>query len=113
MAPANGGPLVGAERHSRMACTGTLCVAIYESLARQHERDEGDFTGMPSHPLLTSNVVKEEPGHVVTFDEIIDHEAKRRSRGRDAKPLPDRTIAKYRNAAAEFAAFRGPATLRP
>ncbi|TGR10831.1 integrase [Mesorhizobium sp. M4B.F.Ca.ET.190.01.1.1] len=29
-----------------------LCVASYEALARQAERDEGDFTGQPTHPLL-------------------------------------------------------------
>lgn len=31
-----------------------LCVASYEAMARQHERNEGDFAGRPSHPLLTS-----------------------------------------------------------
>lgn len=30
----------------------TLCIAEYEALARVAERDEGDFTGEPSHPTL-------------------------------------------------------------
>jgi integrase len=29
-----------------------LCVSEYEALARAAERDEGDFSGRPSHPLL-------------------------------------------------------------
>src|SRR5690606_6184847 len=29
-----------------------LCVAEYEALSRMVERDEGDFTGSPVHPLL-------------------------------------------------------------
>lgn len=31
-----------------------LCVAEYEALSRVVERDEGDFTGSPVHPLLAS-----------------------------------------------------------
>lgn len=31
-----------------------LCVAEYEALARVVERDEGDFTGQPQHPLIVN-----------------------------------------------------------
>lgn len=31
-----------------------LCVSTYEAMARQDERNDGDFTGNPSHPLLTA-----------------------------------------------------------
>ena len=31
-----------------------LCASEYEALARLLERDEGDFTGKPGHPVLTS-----------------------------------------------------------
>ncbi|WP_189512549.1 tyrosine-type recombinase/integrase [Mesorhizobium sp. M2A.F.Ca.ET.043.02.1.1] len=31
-----------------------LCVSSYEALSRRGERNEGDFTGSPSHPLLTT-----------------------------------------------------------
>ncbi len=85
-----------------------LCVASYEAMERQHERNEGVVTGSPSHPLLTNALAeKQEPEHVVTFDQIIDAEATRRARGKDAKPFPKSTIKKYRDPAAEFAKFRG------
>lgn len=31
-----------------------MCISEYEALARTAERDEGDFTGKPSHPLLAA-----------------------------------------------------------
>ncbi|MER9800092.1 tyrosine-type recombinase/integrase [Mesorhizobium sp. M0142] len=31
-----------------------LCVSAYEAMSRQHERNDGDFKGEPSHPLLTT-----------------------------------------------------------
>ncbi|WP_292465380.1 hypothetical protein [Mesorhizobium sp.] len=36
-----------------------LCISDYEALARVAERDEGDFSGAPAHPLLAS--VQPEP----------------------------------------------------
>jgi integrase len=40
-----------------------MCVSELEALARTAERDEGDFTGKPSHPLLASAepVAEEKP----------------------------------------------------
>lgn len=31
-----------------------MCISEYEALARQAERDEGDFTGTPVHPILVN-----------------------------------------------------------
>lgn len=42
-----------------------LCAAEYESLSRTAERDEGDYTGKPGHPLLSD---LSEPEHVEPVD---------------------------------------------
>lgn len=89
------------------AIAQALCLASYEAMARQDERDRGDFGGKPSHPILAGEHVSDEPANVTTFNDIIDGEVNRRARGKNAKPLPDRTVKKYRDAAAEFARFRG------
>jgi len=47
------------------------------------------------------------PPAALNFNAIIDMETRRRSLGKESKPLPERTERKYRNAAADFAAFRG------
>lgn len=83
-----------------------LCAAAYEAIAREAERDEGDFTGHPSHPLIAQPVEIPEPANVITFKQIIDEEVKRRARGRDSKPLPERTVGYYRRATDAFAAHR-------
>ncbi|MBC7282396.1 hypothetical protein [Hoeflea sp.] len=83
-----------------------LCVSGYEALEREVERDEGDFNGKPAHPLLADASEFIEPEAGASFNEIVDEEARRRARGKNAKPLPDRTAKKYRDAAAEFASFR-------
>jgi integrase len=36
------------------AVARALCVSEYEALARHVERNEGDFAGRPSHPMMTS-----------------------------------------------------------
>lgn len=41
-----------------------------------------------------------------TFNDVIDKEVASRSLGRDARPLPERTARKFRQAAEEFTAFR-------
>ncbi|WP_265519501.1 integrase [Nitratireductor luteus] len=88
------------------ATAQALCLANYEAMARQDERDHGDFTGRPSHPMLAGETTEEESAAPITFDDIIDAEVKLRARGKNAKPLPDRTVKKYRDAAVEFATFR-------
>lgn len=84
-----------------------LCVSEYEAMARHFERNEGDFTGKPDHPLLANaDEAKDEPSAITTFNDIIDAEAKRRARGKDAKALPAATIKKFRAPAEAFAKFR-------
>ena len=88
------------------AAAQALCAAAYEAMAREDERNEGDFTGLPSHPLIAQPVEMPEPENVITFKQIIDQEVKRRARGRDSKPLPERTVGYYRRATDAFAAHR-------
>ncbi|SFH23290.1 hypothetical protein SAMN05216459_12123 [Ensifer sp. OV372] len=88
------------------ALAQALCVASYEAVAREDERNEGDFTGKPTHPLLAEAAHIENEPDPITFDNIIDDEVKRRARGKDAKPLPALTIKKYRDHCAAFAKWR-------
>lgn len=51
-----------------------LCIAEYEALARVVERDEGDFTGTPSHPVLVNVTPAEEyqkTVSLVTFTGVV------------------------------------------
>lgn len=43
----------------------------------------------------------------LTFSDVIDEQVRRRSLGKDAVPLREASVRKYRRAVAEFAAFRG------
>ena len=89
------------------ALAQALCISSYEAVARRYERNDGDFTGEPAHPLLATAAPRtEDQPEPVTFDSIIDDEVKRRARGKDAKPLPDRTVKKYRDDCAAFAKWR-------
>lgn len=90
------------------ALARAVCISEYEALARVAERDEGDFTGQPSHPMLASAKIEEPPcpAKAVTFESIINAEVKRRERGKDAKPFPAKTVAKYRDHASAFAMWR-------
>lgn len=85
-----------------------LCLSSYEAMLRQDERDNGNFSGKPVHPRLADALANqaqiERPS--TRFDDVIGAEVKRRSEGRHAKPLPDRTVRKYRVACSEFAKFR-------
>ncbi|WP_291644308.1 hypothetical protein [Bosea sp. (in: a-proteobacteria)] len=42
--------ILGTDEWRTLACG--ICVSEYEALARAAERDEGDFTGKPAHPLI-------------------------------------------------------------
>ncbi|MGK9053133.1 integrase [Neorhizobium petrolearium] len=87
-----------------------LCVTTFEALSREDERNEGDFTGKPTHPVLVAAVeaatASEPEAEKISFNDIIDDEVKRRARGKDAKPLPALTIKKYRDHCAAFAKWR-------
>lgn len=45
-------------------------------------------------------------GHLLTFTAVIDERVRRRSAGKDAMPMRDKTVEKYRITAGEFSAFR-------
>lgn len=83
-----------------------LCVTSYEAMAREDERNEGDFTGKPTHPLLVSAAQEADMPEPITFDSIIEEEVKRRARGKDAKPMPARGVKKYKDDCAFFAKWR-------
>ena len=74
------------------------------SLSRMSEGDFSDPDWLTRIPAIKPPISS--TGRV-TFDAIIDEEVKRRSLGKDAKPMPDKTAAKYRRIAEEFAKHRG------
>jgi integrase len=47
-----------------------LCVAEYEALSRVVERDEGDFTGKPSHPLIVNSQATEDVPEPVILSKL-------------------------------------------
>jgi integrase len=47
-----------------------LCAAELEALARVAERDEGDFTGKPEHPLIANAQPPEEPHQPVSLSKL-------------------------------------------
>ncbi|MHA6345770.1 tyrosine-type recombinase/integrase [Roseivivax sp. CAU 1761] len=55
----------------------TLCISEYEALSRLVERDEGDLTGTPVHPMLRDGVLAhdEEPPIPLRhlFEDYLDH----------------------------------------
>lgn len=49
-----------------------LCVAEYEALSRVAERDEGDFTGKPEHPMLVNAKPPEDEPDPVSLSKLWD-----------------------------------------
>lgn len=49
-----------------------LCVAEYEALSRVAERDEGDFTGKPEHPLIANAKLPEDQLEPVNLTKLSD-----------------------------------------
>lgn len=47
-----------------------LCIAEYEALSRTVERDEGDFSGAPSHPVLVNAKPADEPEKRVSISKL-------------------------------------------
>lgn len=59
-----------------------LCVAEFEALSRVAERDEGDFTGRPSHPLIVdAKLPEDEPEPVKLLKLSEDYIASRTAAG--------------------------------
>lgn len=56
-----------------------LCVAEYEALSRVVERDEGDFTGQPSAPLLVNAMPPEDEPDPVSLSKLWDDYIKART----------------------------------
>ncbi|MDH7785163.1 integrase [Ochrobactrum sp. 19YEA23] len=98
----------GSEEWRKLAMA--ICIAEYEGESRSAERNEGVFNGEPEHPMLVKAIAAEEEKQpdiaVRTFSQIIDDEVKRRSRGKDAKPISERSVKKYRDNCKEFAKHR-------
>lgn len=49
-----------------------LCVAEFEALSRVAERDEGDFTGKPEHPLIANAKLPEDQPEPVNLTKLSD-----------------------------------------
>ena len=56
-----------------------LCVAEFEALSRVAERDEGDFTGRPEHPLIASAMLPEDQPEPVSLSKLWDDYIKART----------------------------------
>ncbi|OCP17016.1 MULTISPECIES: tyrosine-type recombinase/integrase [unclassified Ensifer] len=94
------------------ALAQALCVASYEAMLRQDERDEGVFNGQPVHPLLVEAIkeVEEQPEdaspfHAVTFADVITEQKRLASIGL-SRPKSEATLDKYGTAQADFEDFR-------
>jgi integrase len=78
-----------------------LCAAYHEALARRQERNEGDFTGKPTHPLIANAKVPEdtpEPVYLRTLLEDYLKELERNGRGKGARlrwPLVFEDLGKF------------------
>jgi integrase len=65
-----------------------LCAATYEALARRQERNEGDFTGKPAHPMIVNAEAvldMPEPVYLRTLLEDYLRELERNGRGMGAR----------------------------
>lgn len=71
--------------------------------------DSGETTKYPEYQPQQATLRQESSSASagMSFSAIIDEEDRRRSLGREGKPLPARTVKKYHNAAADFAEYRG------
>ncbi|WP_421413563.1 integrase [Agrobacterium tumefaciens] len=93
------------------ALAQALCIASYEAVARRYERNDGDFNGEPSHPMLVEAVRQEEsqpiasPFAGITFEDVIKEQERLASIGL-SRPKSEATLEKYRNAKDDFEAFR-------
>lgn len=93
------------------ALAQALCIASYEAVARRYERNDGDFNGEPSHPMLVEAVKQEESQPVaspfagITFEDVIKEQERLASIGL-SRPKSEATLEKYRNAKDDFEAFR-------
>lgn len=66
------------------ALAQALCVAFYEAMAREDERNEGNFNGVPSHPLFVdvAPTVEDEPAPISLKKLFADYGASRKKIGK-------------------------------
>ncbi len=91
-----------------------LCVAEYEAMTRQAERDEGDFTGKPEHPMLAAAVEQDEMAaetpasefNALTFEQVIAEKQRLTALGLGGRQKSEATLIKYRNTVYDFEAHR-------
>lgn len=69
--------------------------------------DSGETNKYPEFRPGREAASKAQANAALTFTAIIDEEERRRSSGKEGKPIPARTVRKFRNAADDFAQFRG------
>ncbi|RWN38014.1 tyrosine-type recombinase/integrase [Mesorhizobium sp.] len=65
-----------------------LCVSTYEAMARQDERNEGDFAGNPAHPLLATAQPVEDDRKPVSLKGLLSDYLNERAadgRGKEAR----------------------------
>ncbi len=77
------------------------------------ERDEGNFTGKPDHPMLANAVLVEDGADIkecefnsITFEAIISEQERRSALGLGGQSKSPSTLKKYRNVIADFEHFR-------
>lgn len=60
-----------------------ICVSDYEAVSRVVERNEGDFTGKPSHPMITNASPVEDEKQLVSLKRLLtDYIASRQAIGK-------------------------------
>ena len=86
-----------------------MCVSELEALARVAERDEGDFTGAPEHPMLVAavesdpvNEIDQNEFNALTFEDVIQEHERITGMGLKSREKADATLKKYRNAVHDF-----------
>lgn len=91
-----------------------LCVSELEALARVAERDDGDFTGRPEHPMLVKAVEADEIAadvsasdfNALTFEMVIAEKERLTGMGLGGKTKAANTLERYRFVVRDFEHFR-------
>lgn len=90
-----------------------LCMSELEAMERTAERDEADFSGKPTHPMLANAVdttigadIEESQFNATTFEAIISEQERLSALGLGGQAKAPSTLKKYRNIVADFEHFR-------
>lgn len=90
-----------------------MCVSELDATARVMERDEGDFTGKPEHPMLANAVpvdqttdITEAEFNGLTFEDIITEQERITAMGLGGNEKSPATLKKYRGIVHDFEHFR-------